>query len=75
MSPTKIIHKLCDAELWVEAQKKFHYGECKSFLHRIFNKTHSIRSKQKDDQSSATLFLCNKCSGVRETWITKTYYL
>lgn len=63
--------KAWDAQNWIDAQEKYLYGTCKSTWHRLFyKKTATVYSKEKPDGSSATLYLCAKCNGLREAWVT-----
>ena len=63
--------RVCDAEIWIEVQEKYLYGTCKSTWHKLFYKsTATVHSKEKPDGSSATLYLCAKCNGLREALVT-----
>lgn len=69
-----ITYKLWDAELWVEAQVKFHYGKCTGFWHKLFyKKTTQHSCKEKEDGSSASIFVCNKCNGVKSAVLTTSF--
>lgn len=63
--------KIWDAELWVDAQERHHHGACTSFFHRLFHKEMAERtSKEFEDGSFATIYLCKKCNGLRDAWVT-----
>lgn len=67
--------KIWDAQDWIDAQEKFLYGTCTSRWHRFFYKdTKQISSKEKADGSSASLYLCKKCNGIRDAWVTVKFY-
>lgn len=70
-----ITHKLWDAELWVEAQAKFHYGKCTGFWHNLFyRKTKQHSCKEQKDGSSASIFVCNKCKGIKDAVLTARFF-
>lgn len=62
--------KKWDAVLWVEAQYNHHFGECKSIWHRLFTGERAINCKRQPDGSSATIYVCNKCNGIKSSNIS-----
>lgn len=62
--------KMWECEQWITAQIKYHHGLCESLWHRMFYNTKDRNSREFPDRSSATLVLCNKCNGIRQTFIS-----
>ena len=63
--------KKTNAEQWLEAQMKYHHGLCTGFWHKLFyTKTRSRNSRGFEDNTSASVEICEKCDGIRHACIT-----